>query len=235
MDATIKDHALEFLKELEKTLNGKLLGPADMESWIRRTVAAAKTDNGQKHLRLPEAAFLNGQALPVLFDLLISYARLSGEQAQQALLSEYHRSTPNLARQSPIRWERHPFRKILGARASDIYQGWASPDKGGALTESVRISPSAIRSRILSCSRGNTSHAARWNLPNDSWSRISIRPSSTVACLGSPRPRGTRNGTTTTPVSWPMTLHPRGPSLRRGQPFIPELAAASGKVPTCTS
>ncbi len=167
MDATIKDHALEFLKELEKTLNGKLLGPADMESWIRRTVAAAKTDNGQKHLRLPEAAFLNGQALPVLFDLLISYARLSGEQAQQALLSEYHRSTPNLARQSPIRWERHPFRKILGARASDIYQGWASPDKGGALTESVRISPSAIRSRILSCSRGNTSHAARWNLPND--------------------------------------------------------------------
>ncbi|MGO9641091.1 MAG: hypothetical protein ACLP1Y_07300 [Candidatus Acidiferrales bacterium] len=136
MDATIKDHALEFLKELEKTLNGKLLGPADMESWIRRTVAAAKTDNKQKHLRLPEAAFLNGQALPVLFDLLISYAGLSGEQAQQALLSEYHRSTPNLARQSPIRWERHPFRKILGARASDIYQGWASPDKGGALTES---------------------------------------------------------------------------------------------------
>ena len=32
MDATTKDQALEFLKELEKTLNMKLPGPADMES-----------------------------------------------------------------------------------------------------------------------------------------------------------------------------------------------------------
>lgn len=136
MDATTKDQALEFLKELQKTLNVKLPGPADMESWIRSTVKAAKTDDKQKHLRLPEAAFLNGNALPVLFGLLQTHAGLSEEQAQQALLNEYYRTTPDISRQSPIRWERHPFRKVLGASASDIYRGWTNPEKGHALTQS---------------------------------------------------------------------------------------------------
>jgi hypothetical protein len=136
VDAATKDQALGFLKELEKTLNTRLPGPSDMESWIRSTVRAAKTDDKQKHLRLPESAFLNGKALPVLFDLLKSHAGLSGEQARQALLSEYHPSTPDISRQSPMRWERHPFKKVLGARASDVYQGWANPGKGGALTQS---------------------------------------------------------------------------------------------------
>ena len=136
MDAATKDQAREFLEELEKTLNRQLPGPADMESWIRSTVKAAKTDDKQKHLRLPEAAFLNGRALPVLFELLKSHAGLSGEQAQQALLSEYYRTTPDISRQSPIRWERHPFRKVLGTSASDIYQGWTHPEQGRALTQS---------------------------------------------------------------------------------------------------
>ena len=136
MDATTKDQALEFLKELQKTLNMELPGPADMESWIRSTVKAAKTDDKQKHLRLPEAAFLNGKALPVLFGLLKTHAGLSEERAQQALLNEYHQTTPDISRQSPIRWERHPFRKVLGASASDIYLGWTNPEKGRALTQS---------------------------------------------------------------------------------------------------
>jgi hypothetical protein len=136
VDAATKDQAFEFLKELEKTLNTRLPGPSDMESWIRSTVRAAKTDDKQKHLRLPEAAFLNGRALPVLFELLKSHAGLSREQAQQALLSEYYRTTPDISRQSPIRWERHPFRKVLGASASDIYRGWTNPEEGRALTQS---------------------------------------------------------------------------------------------------
>jgi hypothetical protein len=63
VDATTKDQALEFLQELEETMNRKLVGPIEMEAWIRRTVAKAKTDDKQKHLRLPETAFLNGQAV----------------------------------------------------------------------------------------------------------------------------------------------------------------------------
>lgn len=57
---------------------------------------------------------------------------MSEEQALQALLNEYHRTTPDISRQSPIRWERHPFRKVLGASASDIYRGWTNR----ALTQS---------------------------------------------------------------------------------------------------
>jgi len=102
VDATTKGQALEFLKELEKALNRKLPGPTEMESWIRSTVAAAKTDDKQKHLRLPEAAFLNGWALPVLFELLKTSGRLSTESAQRALLNEYHRTMPDISRQSPI-------------------------------------------------------------------------------------------------------------------------------------
>jgi hypothetical protein len=112
--SSLIDQALEFLKNLEETLNKRLLGATDMESWIRRTVAVAKTDDKQKHPRLPEAAFLNGQALQVLFDVLTTDVGLSREQAQEALLNEYHRATPDMSRQSPIRWVRHPFRKILG-------------------------------------------------------------------------------------------------------------------------
>jgi hypothetical protein len=130
VDATSKDRALAFLKELEETLNSKLPGPTDMDPWIRSTVAEAKTDDKKKHLRSPEAVFLNEQALPKLFDLLI-HRGLSREQAQEALLSENYRGTPELALGSPVRWERHPFRKTLGARPSDIYLGWTKPDKHG--------------------------------------------------------------------------------------------------------
>lgn len=56
-----KDQALEFLKELETTLNKELPGPIEMESWIRQTFALAKANDTQKQLRLPEAAFLNGE------------------------------------------------------------------------------------------------------------------------------------------------------------------------------
>jgi len=137
MDAATKDQALEFLKELEKTLNSKLPGPTDMKSWIRDTVAAAKTDDKQKHLRLPEAAFLNGQALPVLFELLKTYGGgLSTDDARRVLLSEYHRTTPEIALWSPIRWERHPFRKILNASPSDIYRVWTNAEKHYGLTQS---------------------------------------------------------------------------------------------------
>jgi hypothetical protein len=136
VDVTTKDQALEFLKELERTLNRKLPGPTDMASWIRCTVTAAKTDDKQKHLRLPEAAFINGQALPVLFDLLQSHGKLSSEQGPQALLNEYHRMMPKISRQSPIRSVRHPFQKIMGADPSEVYRRWTDPDKGGALTQS---------------------------------------------------------------------------------------------------
>ena len=105
-----------------------------MERWVRSTVREAKTNEKQKHLRLPEAAFLNGQVLPALFNVLTEH--LSRADAQRALLNEYHRTMPDLSRQSPIRWVRHPFRKVLGSTPKDVYQGWKSPGKPGILTQS---------------------------------------------------------------------------------------------------
>ncbi len=136
MGGTTKDQALEFLKELEKTLNSRLRGPTEMEPWIRSRVAAAKNDDKQKHLRLPEAAFLNGEAIPILFDVLQKSGGLSEDQAQRALLNEYHRTMPKVSRQSPIRWERHPFRKILNASPSDIYRAWTNAEKHYGVTQS---------------------------------------------------------------------------------------------------
>jgi hypothetical protein len=136
LDATAKDQALEFLKELEKTLNSKLPGPTDMKSWMRSTVAAAKTDDKQKHMRSPEAAFLNGKALPELSELLKTYGGLSTEQAQRALLNEYHRTMPDISLWSPIRWVRHPFQKLMGAKPGDIYRGWTNPDDPRAVARS---------------------------------------------------------------------------------------------------
>jgi hypothetical protein len=137
MDITSKDQALEFLKELEQALNKKLPGPTEMELWVRRTVAAAKTDDKQKHLRLPEAAFLNVQALPVLSELLKTYGGgLSTGDARRALLSESHRGTPDIALGSPIHWVRHPFQKVMGTKPGDIYRGWADPENGHGLAQS---------------------------------------------------------------------------------------------------
>jgi hypothetical protein len=134
MDITNKDQALEFLKKLEQTLNKKLPGRTEMELRIRQTVAAAKTDDKQAHLRGPEAAFLNGQAIPILFDMLQA-GGLSIEQARRALLNESHRTMPEFSCQSPVRWEQHPFRKLLGGNTSDIYQGWTNLDKGCGLAQ----------------------------------------------------------------------------------------------------
>ncbi len=138
MDIVSKHQALEFLKDFERTLNKQLPGPTEMESWIRQTVAAAKADDNQKHLRLPEAAFLNGKALPILFDVLQSYGGLSMGKQRRALLNEYLGRCRTSHVNHPSGGVRHPFRKILGASPSDIYQGWANPDKTHALTQSCR-------------------------------------------------------------------------------------------------
>lgn len=135
MVASAKDRALVFLKELEETLNASLPGPTGLQAWVRETVAVAKTDDKQAHLRFPEAAFLNGKALPILFDVLIQRG-LSKEQARKALLNESHGAMPEISQQSPVRWEGHPFTKALGGSPSEIYRGWTNPEKSHPLAQS---------------------------------------------------------------------------------------------------
>jgi hypothetical protein len=128
--------ALEFLQTLEQTLASRVPTGANMNPVIRGIIADAKTDNRKKHLRLPEAAFLNHFVLPTLFEQLQEQAGLTADQSKEALLNEYHRSMPEISRYSPIRAWRHPFKKVLGASAESIYRDWKSPRKGDGLTQS---------------------------------------------------------------------------------------------------
>jgi hypothetical protein len=136
MAPTPKDLAHHFLEELEKVLNLKLPSPAKMEPWIRATVQRAKANERERHLRLPEAAFLNGWVLPTLFELLKTHG-LPTASSRQALLNEYHRCMPDISCRSPIRWEKHPFGKSVQFVPSEIYRGWMNPEKGHALTQSA--------------------------------------------------------------------------------------------------
>jgi hypothetical protein len=61
-----KAEALEFLKGLGRAILQGTPPPSEMGTEIRRIVAAAKSNDKEKHFRLPEAAFLNRFVLPVL-------------------------------------------------------------------------------------------------------------------------------------------------------------------------
>jgi hypothetical protein len=131
-----KDSTLLYFRDLKKALQASSMpkGP-DMNPEIRRKVAAAKLEDKQKHLRLPEAAFINAFVIPPLFEHLKSEMGLSETDARTSLLNEYHKNMPETSSGSPIFPLRGPFKKALGSSASSIYQGWKSPMKGDGLTQ----------------------------------------------------------------------------------------------------
>src|SRR4029077_14702640 len=117
-----KADALRFLQNFQAVLaDGRLPSGPAMDSEIRKIVALAKRDDRQKHLRLPEAAFLNTFVVPALFEQLQIQGGLTAEQARDALLNEYHRTMPDTSCGSPIYPLRHPFRKLLRASPESIY------------------------------------------------------------------------------------------------------------------
>lgn len=131
-----RSEAYDFLQSLATAILNDCPRGAAMEPEIRRIVAEAKSDNRKKHLRLPEAAFLNTFAVPALYKHLQGQAGLTAEQAKEALLNEYHRTMPEVSAHSPIRASRHPFKKILGASAETIYKQWKDPKQNYGLTQS---------------------------------------------------------------------------------------------------
>jgi len=131
-----KADAHEFLQGLGKAILKFSPRWAGMELDIRRIVAAAKANDQQKHLRLPEAAFLNSYVLPVLHQYLQTAASLTKAEASEALLNEYHRTMPDISSRSPIRAKKHPFKKALGSSAEAIYKQWTDPTQNYGLTQS---------------------------------------------------------------------------------------------------
>jgi hypothetical protein len=127
----------EFLTGLSRAILQGAPSSSAMATEIRRIVAAAKANEQQRHLRLPESAFLNRFVVPVLHKYLQEQTGLTAIQAREALLNEYHRSMPEVSSRSPIRATRHPFTKILGANPETIYRQWKDPKRNYGLTQSA--------------------------------------------------------------------------------------------------
>lgn len=130
-----KTAAKAFLDRLATAISRRTPPGTAMERHIRRTIAEAKQDDNKKHLRLPEAAFLNLFAVPVLFEELQSVGGLTEEQARAALLNESHPSMPQYSTAGPYRAIEHPFNKTMVATASAIYASWTTKDDHWGLSK----------------------------------------------------------------------------------------------------
>jgi hypothetical protein len=131
-----KAKAYKFFSELESTLNSVLPGPKHMSRSIGEICSSAKDDEGARHQRFPEAAFLAAYAVPEIHNYLINSAGLTSREATKALLFESYRSMPEYCSHSPARSERHPFRKTIGAKARDIVEQWKGNVAGNPVVQS---------------------------------------------------------------------------------------------------
>jgi hypothetical protein len=132
-----KEEAHAFLGKFEQLLAHQLPAASEMESWVRRTVHETRGEHARRHLHGPEGAFLNGFVLPALSLAIRSYPSCSTDtNAKQAMLNEYHPSMPEISSHTPARTLKHPFTKILGANARQIYTRWADEGSNSSLVQS---------------------------------------------------------------------------------------------------
>jgi hypothetical protein len=132
----MKRDAHLFLKDFHKVLGDQLPAAGSMEPLIRQTTKAAKSEYTRRHLRLPEAAFLNAHVIPLLAEAARVHANLTMAQTRDALLNEYHPSMNSISRDLPARTVKHPFSKALGAAPGAIYARWADPQNSKSIVQS---------------------------------------------------------------------------------------------------
>jgi hypothetical protein len=133
--AGAKGEAKSFLDSLASAISKKTPPGTAMERFIRRTIGEAKTDETKRHLRAPEAAFLNLFAVPALFDEIQAAGGLNQEQARDALLNEYHHSMPEFSKKGAYRAIEHPFKKVMAAPTAVVYQSWTTEDDNWGLSK----------------------------------------------------------------------------------------------------
>ena len=132
-----KDEAHEFLSNFEDCLARQLPTAPAMESWIRHIVRETKGEHARRHLHSPEAAFLNEHVLPRLAATIRADPSCATDaDAKRALLNEYHPSMPQISSHTPARTAKHPFTKLLGASAQEIYVRWADANNASSLVQS---------------------------------------------------------------------------------------------------
>ena len=112
----------KFLSALQHRLSHELPSPSAMREAIQKMIAEPKNENN-KHLRPREAAFLNGFAVPKIFEHMQTLPGIGEKEAKQALLSEYYGSMRKYHQQSPRRRLDHPFEKSRRVPA-EILNRW---------------------------------------------------------------------------------------------------------------
>jgi hypothetical protein len=132
VDAKIEAKA--FLDGLATAISRKTPPGTAMERFIRRTIEQAKIDESKKHLRAPEATFLNLFAVPTLFEQLSAVGDLTEEQARDALLNEYYRWTPEYSKAGPFRSIEHPFSKMMTEPPDAVYRSWTTKEDNWGLS-----------------------------------------------------------------------------------------------------
>jgi hypothetical protein len=80
---------------------------------------------------------LNGFVLPALALAVQADPSCSTDaKVKQALLNEYHPSMPEISSHTPARTAKHPFTKMLGANAQEVYDRWADEGNNSSLVQS---------------------------------------------------------------------------------------------------
>lgn len=137
MDPTEQDKtdAYRFLLSLKNSFSDMLPAP-QMEIAIRQTMAMARLDKGDRHLRMPEATFINSQVVPRLFQHLHDDLGFDVTTVRESLLTGCHPCMRDISRGTPIRTVRHPFTKAVGQSTAAIYSRWANAGDASSLTAS---------------------------------------------------------------------------------------------------
>ena len=135
-----RDQARQFLAGFEERLRGNLrLSEREGEGntiaeQIEQIRAHARDDKKNRHLKAPEAAFLNHWVAPALFEQLRAVG-LNESDAKAALLAESYTALKDIAGGPAARPVAFPFEKKLGVSAGDIYERWSGRSGGQPFTQ----------------------------------------------------------------------------------------------------
>ena len=129
MNDVNRDQARQFLEDVRTRLEVRLYESEASEGTsiakqIEQIRIAARQDAQRKHLKAPEAAFLNTWAVQALRDQLLAQG-LSTAEAKAALLAESHAAFPEIVGGPAARPMAFPFTKAMNAKSRDIYDRWA--------------------------------------------------------------------------------------------------------------
>ena len=135
-----RDEAKQFLTGFEARLRRSLRLAEDAEGGktiaqqVDEMRAHARADEKTRHLKAPEAAFLNHWVAPALYEQLRATG-LNESDAKAALLAESHTSLKTISGGPAARPVAFPLEKKMGVPAGDIYKRWAGRSDAQPFTQ----------------------------------------------------------------------------------------------------